>query len=272
MKVVAVVSGKGGVGKSALACSMAGIIARDGKKCLLFDANIGLPNCDLFCGVEPGCTIGHIVRDNRDLRDAIVPLASGAHLISGGSGWNELADLGPKEIEGLAVAALELGKDYDHVLLDCGPGFGSRVAPFLSIADAALVVTSVDPASLTDAYAMLKFVWKHNPNANSGFAVNCAPTAAQGRSAADQFKLVVGQFLSREAELWGVIRTDPHVARACAERKPYAEAYPLAPASQDTIDVANWVMGIKTVDEPETSMLERLKSAFGKKQESQEAA
>lgn len=272
MKVVAVMSGKGGVGKSSIASSMAGIIARDGKSCLLFDANLGLPNCDLYCGIEAGCTIGHIVRDGRDLRDAITQLDSGADLISGGSGWKELTQLDAAGVEALAAKVMDLAKGYDHVLIDCAPGVGPRIAPFLAISNGFLLLTSSEPASLTDAYAAAKSAWDANPQLSGGFAVNQSATSAQGRAVANDFKGVVGQFLSREIDLWGVVRHDPHVARACAERKPFAEAYPLAPASQDTIDLANAAMGVKTEEAPETSMLDKLKSAFGKKEAESEAA
>jgi flagellar biosynthesis protein FlhG len=272
MKTVAICSGKGGVGKTALACSIAAIIAGDQKRVLLFDGNLGLPNCDVYSGVEVGCTLGHIVRDGRELRDAVVPTKAGFDLISGGSGWKELAQLEGAEIDALVGDLMVLADTYDHVLIDCAPGVGNRVFPFLRASQGLMVVTTSEAASLMDGYALLKNAWDVNPSLSAGLVVNHVGSPAQGRGVASEVQGIVGQFLSQELEYWGSVRHDSLVARACAERRIFSSAFPTAGPSQDLVDAANAIMGLGVEAEAteEISMLGRIKSVFGKKIEDSE--
>ncbi len=265
MKTVAVCSGKGGVGKTALACSLATILAKDEKKVLLFDANLALPNCDMYLGLDLGCTIGHVVRDHRELRDAVATTNSGVDLISGGSGWKELALLTEQELEALIQQVVEFGKSYDFVLFDCAPGLGSRVYQFLQHSDACLLVTTGDATSLLDSYALLKTAWELKSNLEVGLVVNHVANAAQGIQLSQEIRTIVGQFLSRDVAYWGSVRHDVTVARSCAERRAFAEANPLCHASQDLVDTANALMGEKVSEEIELSMLEKLKGKYAKK-------
>lgn len=268
MKTVAVISGKGGVGKSALACSVASIISRDEKRVLLFDGNLGFSNCDIYSGVELACTLGHVVRDNRELRDAVMPTVAGFDLISGGSGWSELALLDRAGIEKLVANLKAFSADYDHVVIDCGTGLGDRMLPYLEIADAAMLVTSGEATSLMDSYALIKNIWETKPDLVGGLVVNQVAHLAQGKTVGKEMKGIVGQFLSKEIQLWGSVRHDTHVLKACADRKVFAHCSKLAPASQDLIDIANTIMGLETPEVvEEVSMLGKIKSVFGKKAE-----
>lgn len=264
MKTLAVTSGKGGVGKTALACSLATIIARDGKKVLLVDANFGLPNVDLYCGLEMGCTLGHVVRDGRDLRDAIMATDEGVDVLSGGSGWKELSLLDSAGVAGLVQSIVVFAGDYDHVIFDCPSGFGDRVNPILELSDGMMLVTLSDAASLMNSYAMLKNSWELKSDIKAGIVVNRVSGSALGKQVATEVQGIVGQFLSRELQYWGAVREDAHVGKACAERRPFAEKYPVAGASQDMIDAANCVMGGEVDETVEVSFLGRLKSKFGK--------
>lgn len=272
MKTIAVISGKGGVGKSALACSVASIIARDEKKVLLFDANLGFPNCDVYSGVELACTLGHVVRDNRELRDAVVTTPAGFDLISGGSGWKELALIDSAGIQKLIDSVVEFGKVYDHVIFDCGAGIGERVLPFLNVSDAAMLVTSGEATSLMDSYAAIKNIWEVKPDLVAGLVVNHVASLAQGKALGKDIKGIVGQFLSKELQMWGSVRHDGNVVKSCAERRVFAHAHQLSPASQDLIDIANAVQGLETPEvAEEVSMLSKIKSVFGKKSEGDDA-
>lgn len=273
MKTVAVCSGKGGVGKSALACSVASIMARDEKRVLVFDGNLGLPNCDVYSGVEVGCSLGHIVRDGRELRDAVVPTRAGFDLISGGSGWKELAQIDASAVELLVADLMVLADTYDHVIIDCAPGLGDRVFPFLMACDGVMIVTTTSAASLMDGYAVLKNAWDVKPELKAGVVVNKVVTAAQGKQVATEVQGIVGQFLSQSLDYWGSVRQDVTVDRCCAERKVFASAFEKSPASQDLIDAANCIMGLGLEEESgeEVSMLGKLKTAFSKKSEDGDA-
>ncbi len=264
MKTLAVTSGKGGVGKTALACSLATIIAQDGKKVLLVDAQFGLPNVDLYCGLEMGCTLGHVVRDGRELRDAVMATDAGVDVLSGGSGWKELSLLDSAGIAGLINSILSFGAGYDHIIFDCPSGFGDRVNPILEASDGLMLVSLGDAASLMNSYGMLKTSWEIKSDLKAGIVVNRVSGAAQGKQIAQEVQGIVGQFLSRELQYWGSVREDSHVGKACMERRPFSEKYPVAGASQDMIDAANCVMGGEVDETVEVSFLGRLKSKFNK--------
>lgn len=270
MKSVAVCSGKGGVGKTAIACSLATILAKDEKKVLLFDANLSLANCDMYFGLDIGCTLGHVVRDHRDLRDAIVTTPSGVDVISGGSGWKELALMSDDEVAVLVAQVLEFGKGYDYVIFDCAPGVSTRLFQFLSNCDSCLLVATGEATSLMDTYSLLKTAWEIKPALEVGIAMNHVASAAQGRQLAQEVQTIVGQFLSRELLYWGCVRHDITVARCCAERRAFAESHPLCHASQDLVDTANAIMGEAVPEVMEQSMLEQLKGKFLKKSSSEE--
>jgi flagellar biosynthesis protein FlhG len=264
MKTLAVTSGKGGVGKTALACSLATIIARDEKKVLLVDANFGLPNVDLYCGLEMGCTLGHVVRDGRELRDALMTTDAGVDVLSGGSGWKEMSLLDSAGVVYLLGSILAFASTYDHVIFDCPSGFGDRVNPFLEASDGLMIVTLGDAASLMNSYAMLKTSWDLKSDLVAGIVVNRTSGGAQGKQIAKEVQGIVGQFLSRELQYWGSVREDAHVLKACNERRPFAEKYPVSGASQDMIDAANCVMGGEVDETVEVSFLGKLKSKFAK--------
>ena len=267
MKFVSVCSGKGGVGKTALACSAAAILARDEKKVLLFDANLGLPNCDLYTGTDLGCTIGHVVRDKREIRDAIIQTSAGFDLISGGSGWPELALLSAEGVASLISTVVSLGSGYDHVLFDLPAGIGPRVFPFLEASDAAMLITDGSAVSLMDGYALVRTAWEVAPKLSIGVVVNRCASHGAGLKVADQFKAIVGQFLSREIRHWASVREDSGVGRCCAQRQVFAESLPFSAASQDLIDAVNVIEGGTEEPAVQVSMLERLKSKFGSNEE-----
>ncbi len=260
MKFVSFCSGKGGVGKTALACSAAVILARDEKRVLLFDGNLALPNCDLYSGVDVGCTIGHVVRDSRELRDAVTRAPAGFDLISGGSGWPELAHASEEAVAGLIAGLHSVASEYDHVLIDLPAGVGPRVFPFLTASDAAVLVLDGGAASIIDGYALVRTAWTSSPDLEVGLVVNRVACHTVGKGLAKQFQSIVGQYLSKEVRHWATVREDSQVGKFCDLRRAFAEAAPLSPAAQDLIDAVNVIEGGEADPVVQTSMLERLKS------------
>lgn len=243
-RTIAVTSGKGGTGKTSVACSLAVTLAGmgEGRKVLLFDADFGLPNADVTMGVEVGCTLGHVVRERRELRDAVTATPWGVDLISGGSGWPELAGLGASGIGELLAGLSALGSGYDHVVVDTAPGVGARVQPLLEAADLNLLVVTPDATALMDGYAVLKCLWSARPGARAGLVVNQVDGEEQGRHVAKQLRTIVGQFLSQDLSHCGTVRRDGHVGKALRERRPFAKGYPHCAASLGIDEVAECSM------------------------------
>lgn len=161
--IIAVGSGKGGVGKTCLSITLADALAARGERVLLVDGDLGLANADIQLGITPEYDLGHVVAGKVILSEALIPIGGGAggggfDLIAGHSGSSTMADLSGDTVQQLAAGVTALGFDYDRVLIDLAAGVNSSVIRLAAAADAVLTVAINEPTSLTDAYAFIKLV------------------------------------------------------------------------------------------------------------------
>lgn len=161
-KVLTVTSGKGGVGKTFIAVNLSVILARRGKKVLLFDADLGLANVNVQLGLVPSRDLGHFARGEASLEQVIFEGPSGVHVLSGGSGLSELYRAPTSVVAGALAELGRLGEKYDVVIIDTGAGLSTVVQRFLIGSSDLLLVTTSEPTALTDAYAVLKFIAEHS--------------------------------------------------------------------------------------------------------------
>jgi len=159
-KVIAVASGKGGVGKTFVSVHLAAHAARQGQRTLLLDADLGLANVDVMLGLSPIGTIADVLHGGAELSDIILPVSEGFDVLPGGSGLSELTQLDAQAQIRLLDELQSIGSHYDLAIVDTGAGIGDNVLYFVSSAQAALVVLTPDPTSLTDAYALIKVLSK----------------------------------------------------------------------------------------------------------------
>ena len=155
-QVIAISSGKGGVGKTFTSVHLAAHAARSGKKVLLIDADLGLANVDVMLGLNASGTMHNLLTGDAALRELIVPSTQGFDVLPGGSGLYELTSLGSAEQQVILDNLREVGHHYDLILIDTAAGIGENVLYFASAAETSLVVLTPDPTSLTDAYALIK--------------------------------------------------------------------------------------------------------------------
>lgn len=203
-KSIAVTSGKGGVGKTNIALSVAIALASLKKKVLLVDADLGLANVHILLGLAPTFNISNFFDDNCDLEKAIIKYVGGIDILPGASGLEKLANLDHGRLELLQHSFLELEKKYDFMIIDTGAGIGANVIRFASKADMVLLVMSPEPTSLADAYAMVKVLYDKGSN-RIGTIVNMAISDRDGAETFDRLNALVIKFLKKPLEQLGVL-------------------------------------------------------------------
>jgi flagellar biosynthesis protein FlhG len=243
--MIAIASGKGGVGKTWLAITLAQALARLGRRVLLFDGDLGLANVDVQLGLDPGRDLGAVVAGRCRLGDAVLRYpAGGFDILAGRSGSGDLAGLGDGEIAVLLEYLHQLARPYDAALLDLPAGIDRLVCCLLAAASLRLVVTTDEPTALTDAYALIKVGARERAG---GFAlvVNLAVGRAAGERTHEGLRRVCGRFLGLEVPLAGVVRRDPRVPDAIRHQTPLLTRHPLAPAARDVEALARHLTGAR---------------------------
>lgn len=232
-KVVAVGSGKGGVGKTWLAVSLSHALARLGRRVLLFDGDLGLANVDIQLGLGPGPDLASVLTGRCPMGQAIRHVEpTGFDLIAGRSGSGQLALLGPEVVAKLLADLGTLVPRYDLVLLDLPAGVDQVVRGLLGAASLPLVVTTDEPTAITDAYALIK-VGHRSGAALPQLVVNQASSHQAGRQTYEGLLRVCERFLGQSPPLASVVRRDPRVAEAIRQQTPFLVRSPTSPAAAD---------------------------------------
>lgn len=233
--IVAVASGKGGVGKTWLSITLAHHIARSGRRVLLFDGDIGLANIDVQLGLTPKIDLSAVFAEKARLADAIMPYENeGFDIIAGRSGSGSFGLLSGPRLEAVKLELLELSKQYDLVILDLGAGVEQHVRSLSAIAARCLVVLTDEPTSMTDAYAFIKLTAAKRPMPEIQIVVNQATTQKEGERTYAAINKACTNFLKFSPPLAGIIRRDPKVKDAIRSQKPIIIKSPGATAATDT--------------------------------------
>ncbi|MEE2681388.1 MAG: MinD/ParA family protein [Planctomycetota bacterium] len=245
----AFVSGKGGVGKSNLALNLSIALACRGKKVVLFDADMGMANLDVLCGLTPQATLEDVVKGRARLRDVLVTGPGGFQLVPGASGVAAMANL-----DGLSrrriISQLSLLDDVaDHLLIDMGAGISSSVIPFAAVADRVVVVTTPEPTAMTDAYGVIKALVNRGFGSRLELVVNMAHTHEEGLGVFRRIERVVDRFLGVQLRLAAVLPHDPLLSSAVRVRKPVLLASPHAPITRAIDGLARSILGIQSLSE-----------------------
>ncbi len=219
--IFTVSSGKGGVGKTTVACNIAVALAKFmQKKVLLFDADLGLSNVHVHMGINPLFHIGHVIFENKPLKDVIMKTEYGVDIISSGSGIFELSNLNSSCHSKFADILNILKKQYDVIFLDAGAGISETVMNFVKLANHLLVVTTSDLAALTDAYALMKVTLQNNPNKNFSLLVNFVKTEDEAKGVYKRLNDCTLKFLNHEIKDFYWIRKDENILQSILSRKP----------------------------------------------------
>jgi flagellar biosynthesis protein FlhG len=245
--IIAIASGKGGVGKTWFAITLAHAFARLGRKTLLFDGDLGLANVDIQLGLMPSHDLGGVLSGRLSLAQATMPFeAGGFEIIAGRSGCGRLGSVPPTRLAALGEELASTAGHYDHVILDLGAGVEHTVRHLARLAGTSIVVTTDEPTSLTDAYAFIKIAQLERAQIGMQVVVNMAASAREGeRTFASLFR-ACASFLKVSPQLAGVVRRDPKVREAIRNQSSLLTRFPNCDAAADVEAIAATLTGTRT--------------------------
>jgi flagellar biosynthesis protein FlhG len=246
-RILAVTSGKGGVGKTFMSANLAAALTRQGERVLVLDADLGLANLDVVLNLFPKVTLHDVFTGKATLEEAILPAPGGFSVLLAGSGLVEYSRLTAEVREQLLKVIETVAPRFDRILLDTGAGISDVVLFAVSLADEVLVVATPEPTSLTDAYATIKVLVAQQQRRLIKLVVNQVNRVGEGRVIRGQLQQVLDRFVvptlegehpTIKLELMGEVPIDPAVREAVQRRQLLLELLPGSAAAQGVVEVA----------------------------------
>lgn len=229
VRVITITSGKGGVGKSNISVNLAINFRRKGKRVIIFDADFGLANIEVIFGVSPKYTLFDIIYNDMNMTDILTSAPFGIEFISGGSGIQELVNLNKNQTSYLINKLYELDNMADIILIDTGAGISDNVLDFVAASNEILLVTTPEPTSVTDAYALLKSMTKRESNIKEkkiNLLINKVSNENESLEIYRKLYTVSDKFLNIELHNVGYLPYDKNLEKAVIEQKPVSMLYP----------------------------------------------
>ncbi|MET0280578.1 MAG: P-loop NTPase [Steroidobacteraceae bacterium] len=250
VQVIAVTGGKGGIGKTCVAVNLAAALAAQHQRVLLLDGDLGLANADVQLGIAPRHTLEHVLDGRCTLEEAVVETPAGFRMIPGASGVSRLAHLSTAEHLGLVQAFSHLTEGLDVLVVDTAAGIHDSVRQFCQAAQHVLVVLRDEPASLTDAYALIKVLHREHGVRHFRILANMSPASGAGETLFHKLERVTGRFLDVVLEYAGEIPDDSFVRNAIREQRCVVAAYPSSAAARAFGRLARHTLRWPAVDGP----------------------
>lgn len=241
VQVIAVTSGKGGVGKTNVVANLAVMLAREGKRVLVLDADLGLGNLDVLLGLVPKWTLEHVLDGHKSLSDILVRGPAGIGILPASSGIHDLTALTPAQQLLLQGELDRVAHAIDVLLIDTGAGISSNVLFFASAAQEILVVASPEPTSMTDAYAVMKVLSQRHAETRFRLLINMARHQREALDIYRKITLVADKYLNISIDYVGFIPDDDYVPMSVCRQRPVVDLYPHAPSSQEFRRLAHTV-------------------------------
>lgn len=231
VRVLAVASGKGGVGKTNVSVNLAISLSNMGQKTLILDADLGLANIDVMLGLQPKYTLHDVFSGTKGLADIVLDGPAGIKIIPASSGIQEMSELSTAQHAGLIQAFSEYDNDIDVLIIDTAAGISDNVITFSRAAQDVIVVVCDEPASITDAYALIKLLHREYNIHRFHILSNMVHSAQEGRDVYKKLTKVTEKFLDVALDYLGFVPYDDFLKKAVKRQRAVVEAYPRSKAS-----------------------------------------
>ncbi len=241
-RVITVTSGKGGVGKSNISLNLAIQFSRLRKKVVILDADFGLANIEVMLGIRPQYNLSDVILRGRNVSEIITKGPGNIGFVSGGSGIHELTNLDGSQLRILVNAMYQLDSIADIIIIDTGAGISDNVMEMILSSAEILLVATPEPASITDAYVLLKTLKTQDGYNKDSLKIrllgNRTQNREEGRELFDKLNSVVGKFLEMEMDYMGAVPYDSYLQKAVMKQRPVSLAFPNAPSSRAIQELA----------------------------------
>lgn len=237
-RIIAVSSGKGGVGKTSLVVNLAIALGKAGKKVMIMDADLGLANVDIMLGITPRYTLFDVLEGKKTLKEIIITGVEGINIIPGCSGLFATENISRLQKQNLLKELGDCIDEMDYILIDTGAGISSIVLGFLAAAGDALIVVTPEPTSLTDGYAIIKILSQFKLHEKVYLVVNMAANPDEAQESFEKIETVASKYLNIEIVRLGAIFFDDTVKKSVIEMTPFMINYPRSQVSRDVMQIA----------------------------------
>jgi flagellar biosynthesis protein FlhG len=237
-QILAVTSGKGGVGKTNVVANLAVSLSEMGKKVVVLDADFGLANLDVLLGLTPRYHLGHVLFGNKSLTEIMIQGPKGIRIIPASSGLQRMSELTLAQRNHLVESFTNLDMDTDYFIIDTAAGISRNVIHFLLSSQKVIVVSAPEPTAIVDAYAVIKIIVAEEHEKSIQVLINSVENCEDAHEVFCQINSVVKRFLNREVDYLGHIERDSHVPQAVRSQMLVTHRFPNAPASQCFRDLA----------------------------------
>ena len=232
-RIIAITSGKGGVGKSNLSVNMAIAYAQHGKKVILIDGDLGMANVNVLMNIVPQYNLMQVINKQKTMQEIITDTEFGIKFIAGANGFSKIANLTVDELDYFAKQFSMLG-NADIIIIDTGAGIANNVLQFVAAADEVYVVTTPEPTAITDAYGIIKIITTElvDRETNIKLLVNRVHSADEGKRISERIINIAAQFLNYKVDYIGFVYDDPVVQASVIRQKPFIVVNPTSKPAQ----------------------------------------
>ena len=238
-RIIAIASGKGGVGKSNLSVNLSIALSDLGRKVLLLDADLGLANVNVLLGVIPKYNLYHVIKGERKISEIVLHVPQGIDIIAGASGFTELANLN-SEYRKRIIRDLNTIQNYDYIIVDTAAGVSHNVLSFIQASDEVIIITTPEPTSITDAYGIIKATVNENFK-DIRIVINRIQNILEGKRVSDKIIRISQQFLNVAIGNLGYMFDDEALVRAVKSQEAVLRASPGSRVSKSIVNLARVV-------------------------------
>ncbi len=237
-RVICVTSGKGGVGKTNFTINLGVELSKLDNRVTIIDADLGLANIDVLLGTVPKYTLYDVIHKDKSIDEVIMNGPNNMKVISGGSGVLELVDMDSEYIKQLIEKLNDINKYTDIILIDTGAGLSNSILSFVLSAEEVILVTTPEPTSITDAYAMIKTINFKSKDKKIKVIINRVESTKEGHIAFEKLNNASNRFLSMNLEKLGYVFDDSNVVKSVKKQQPFTIEYPNSIASKNIKQMA----------------------------------